>query len=159
VLIFKGCIKKYFLISGIIRRIQYQIHEVRNMRILHTSITVKDMDTSIKFYRDIMGLQLQRRRKIPENKAEIAFFVDGESDAQIELTFWEEKEDWNEGDELDHLAFAVRDMDEAMKKFREEKVDIALEPYSLKGSTTRIAFIKDPNGIWLELIESARAKR
>ncbi|MHA2407998.1 MAG: VOC family protein [Candidatus Ranarchaeia archaeon] len=129
------------------------------MRILHTSITVKDMDTSIKFYRDIMGLQLQRRRKIPENKAEIAFFVDGESDAQIELTFWEEKEDWNEGDELDHLAFAVRDMDEAMKKFREEKVDIALEPYSLKGSTTRIAFIKDPNGIWLELIESARAKR
>ncbi|MHA2203685.1 MAG: VOC family protein [Candidatus Hodarchaeales archaeon] len=129
------------------------------MRILHTSITVKDMDTSIKFYRDIMGLQLQRRRKIPENKAEIAFFVDGESDAQIELTFWEEKEDWNEGDELDHLAFAVRDMDEAMKKFREEKVDIALEPYSLKGSTTRIAFIKDPNGIWLELIESVRAKR
>jgi lactoylglutathione lyase len=112
------------------------------------------MDESIAFYRDVMGLQLQRRRRIPENKAEIAFFVDGESDSQIELTFWEEKEDWSEGDELDHLAFAVQDMDEAMKIFKEKNVEIALEPYSLKGSTTRIAFIKDPNGIWLEIIET-----
>lgn len=123
------------------------------MRILHTSITVKDMDESIRFYRDVMGLELQRRREIPENKAEIAFLGDNESGAQLELTCWKEKEDWNPGDELDHLAFAVPDMDEAMKWFREHKVEIAREPYSLGGSTTRIAFVKDPNGIWLEIIE------
>jgi len=123
------------------------------MRILHTSITVKNMDESIRFYRDTMGLELQRRREIPENKAEIAFLGDRESDAQIELTYWKEKTDWTSGDELDHLAFAVPDMDEAMKRFREHGVEIAREPYTLRGSTTRIAFIKDPNGIWLEIIE------
>jgi len=123
------------------------------MRILHTSITVKDMDESIRFYRDIMGLELERRREIPENKAEIAFLRDRESDAQLELTYWKEKTGWTTGDELDHIAFAVPDMDEAMKRFTEHKVEIAKEPYTLKGSTTRIAFIKDPNGIWLEIIE------
>ena len=123
------------------------------MRILHTSITVKDIEESIKFYRDVMGLELQSRREIPENKAEIAFFGDMESNARIELTYWKEKEDWTEGDELDYLAFAVPDMNEAIDRFRDLKVEIALEPYTLKGSTTRMAFIKDPNGIWLEIIE------
>ena len=123
------------------------------LRILHTSITVKNMEESIRFYRDVMGLEFQSRREIPENKAEIAFLADMESDAQIELTYWNEKKDWNEGDELDHIAFAVPDMDEAMKRFRKQHVEIAMEPYSLKGSPTKIAFIKDPNGIWLEIIE------
>lgn len=123
------------------------------MKILHTSITVKDIEESIRFYRDVMELELQSRREIPENNAEIAFLGDRESDARIELTYWKEKKDWNEGDELDHIAFAVQDMDRAMKRFRERNVEIAMEPYSLRGSTTRIAFIKDPNGIWLEIIE------
>ena len=130
------------------------IRGVTNMRILHTSITVKDMEASIQFYRDIIGLELGGRREIPENKAEIAFLVDRESGAQIELTYWWEKEEWQEGDELDHIAFAVPNMDKAMKMFREQKVEIALEPYSLKGSTSKIAFIKDPNGIWLEIVET-----
>ena len=124
-----------------------------NLRILHTSITVKDMDASIKFYREVLNLELLSRRPIPQNKAEIAFLGDGETDSRIELTYWTEKEDWNQGDELDHLAFAVPDMDAAMRHFREHQVEIALEPYSLQGSTTRIAFIKDPNGIWLEIVE------
>jgi len=123
------------------------------MRILHTSITVKNTEEAIRFYRYVMGLELQSRREIPENKAEIAFLTDRESDAQIELTYWKEKKDWNEGDELDHIAFAVPDMDEAIKRFRKQNVEIVMEPYSLKGSTTKIAFIKDPNGIWLEIIE------
>ena len=123
------------------------------MRILHTSITVKDMEESIKFYRNVIGLELQSRREIPENKAEIAFLGDKEIDMRIELTYGKEKEDWNEGDELDHIAFAVPNMDEAMRRFRTQGVEIALEPYSLSGSTTRIAFVKDPNGIWLEIIE------
>ena len=111
------------------------------------------MDESIKFYRDIIGLEFQRRREIAENNAEIAFLKDRETNGQIELTYWKEKDDWNEGDELDHIAFSVPDMDKAMKKFKEHNVEIAMKPYSLKGSTTRIAFIKDPNGIWLEIIE------
>jgi lactoylglutathione lyase len=123
------------------------------MKILHTSITVKDMDQSIAFYQNILGLKLLSRRDIPENKAEIAFLGDGETDSRIELTYWLEKTDWTEGDELDHLAFSVPDMDAAMTLFKKNGVNIALEPYSLQGSSTRIAFITDPNGIWLEIVE------
>ena len=123
------------------------------MKILHTSITVKDMDQSIAFYQNILGLKLLRRREIPENKAEIAFLGDDETDSRIELTYWLEKTDWTEGDELDHLAFSVPDMDAAMTLFKKNGVNIALEPYSLQGSSTRIAFITDPNGIWLEIVE------
>jgi lactoylglutathione lyase len=123
------------------------------LKILHTSITVKDIEASIQFYRDVIGLKLLSRREIPENKAEIAFLGDQQTNSRIELTYWKEKKDWNEGDELDHIAFAVQDMEKAMKLFRKLNVEIAMEPYSLKGTTTRIAFIKDPNGIWLEIIE------
>jgi len=123
------------------------------MKILHTSITVKDMDQSIAFYQNILELNLISRREIPENKAEIAFLGDGETDSRIELTYWLEKTDWTEGDELDHLAFSVPDMDAAMSLFKKNEVNIALEPYSLQGSSTRIAFITDPNGIWLEIVE------
>jgi lactoylglutathione lyase len=123
------------------------------MRFLHVSITVKDMDDSIRFYTDVIGLKLRTRREIPENKAEIAFLTDDQSDVQLELTYWNEKKDWNQGDELDHLAFGVPDMNQAMKWFKDNNVEITKEPYSLRGSTTRIAFIADPNGIWLEIIE------
>jgi lactoylglutathione lyase len=123
------------------------------MKLLHTSITVKDMDESIKFYTEIIGLELRNRRDVPENKAEIAFLSDKQSDVQLELTYWKEKKDWNQGDELDHLAFGVPDMDEAMKFFKNRKVEITKEPYSLRGSNTKIAFISDPNGIWLEIIQ------
>ncbi len=124
-----------------------------HMKFSHVSITAKNMEESIKFYRDVMGLELVSRREIPENNAEIAFLNDKVSDVRIELTYWKDKTDWTSGDELDHLAFNVSNMDDAMRMFRKQGVEIAKEPYSLKGSTSKIAFIKDPNEIWIELIE------
>lgn len=123
------------------------------MKILHTSITVKNLDQSLTFYQEVLGLHLEKRRAIPENNAEIAFLHDGKTDSRIELTYWKGKTDWSEGDELDHIAFSVSDMDKTLKIVRERNVKIAKEPYYLKGGKNRIAFIKDPNGIWLELIE------
>lgn len=130
------------------------------MKILHTSIAVKDMNESIEFYRDVLGLELLGRRKRPKNKMEkspgsrreIAYLGD-ESGIQIEFTFWKDKNNWTPGDELDHIAFVVPDMDNAVKIFREKKVEIVRAPFHRKGQTNRIAFIKDPNGIWLEIIE------
>ena len=130
------------------------------MRILHTSIAVKNMDESITFYQNVLGLKLLRRRKRPKNKAEkrsdsrreIAFLGD-ERGTEIEFTYWKDKEDWTSGDELDHIAFAVPDMDQAMSKFKEQKVEVARKPFFRRGSTNRVAFIKDPNGIWLEISE------
>ena len=123
------------------------------MKFTHVSITVKKMDESIKFYQEILGLELISRREIPENNAEIAFLSDKVNDVRIELTYWKDKKDWTSGDELDHLAFHLSNMGETMEKFRSQGVEIAKEPYSLKGSTSRIAFIKDPNNIWLEIVE------
>ena len=124
------------------------------MKIDHASITVKDMDCSLDFYCETLGLKLVSRREISENKAEIAF-VSGsvEDNIGIELTFWKEKKDWTDGDQLDHIAFVVDDTRKAVEEFRKKGVEIAKEPYTLMGSKSIIAFIKDPNGIWLELIQ------
>jgi lactoylglutathione lyase len=110
------------------------------------------MDKSIDFYSDVLGLTLVERKEIPENKAEIAFVKD-QNGLEIELTFWREKKDWTDGDQLDHIAFMVDDVKQSVDNFRSKGVEIAREPYSLKGSNSKIAFIKDPNGIWLELIQ------
>ncbi len=121
------------------------------MKLLHTSITVKDMDDSIRFYTEMFGMALTSRREIKQNNAEIAFLEIGGTTHKIELTWWKEKKDYSEGDQLDHIAFGVKDLESTVAGLRSKGVEITKEPYSL--GTSRIAFIKDPNGIWLELIE------
>jgi lactoylglutathione lyase len=124
------------------------------LKIDHASITVKNMDESIDFYCKTLGLSLVSRREIPENDAEIAFVAGFEGDKiGLELTFWRNKKDWTEGDQLDHIAFTVDNVRKAIEDFRTRGVEVAKEPYSLVGSKSTIAFIKDPNGIWLELIQ------
>lgn len=121
------------------------------MQLLHTSITVKDMDESISFYTNVMGMKLGSRREIKETNAEIAFLGIEGTDHKIELTWWKDKKDYAEGDQLDHLAFGVENLARSIEQMKSRGVEIAKEPYLLGAS--RIAFIKDPNGIWLELIE------
>jgi len=121
------------------------------MQLLHTSITVKDMDESIAFYTERLGMTLESRREIKQNNAEIAFLKIEGTDHRIELTWWKDKKEYAEGDQLDHIAFGVKDLRGTVEAMRAKGVEIAREPYSL--GSTQIAFIKDPNGIWLELIE------
>jgi lactoylglutathione lyase len=96
-------------------------------------------------------MKLASRREIKQTNAEIAFLEIEGTDHRIELTWWRDKKDYTEGDQLDHLAFGVKDLQATVDAMRKAGVEIAKEPYSLGSS--RIAFIKDPNGIWLELIE------
>ncbi len=123
------------------------------MRFLHTSITVRDLDESLAFYTGILGLEFERRRPILENHAEIAFVRDPRSDARIELTHWEGKNTVEPGEQLDHLAFQVPDLDTFLARVRTAGVRVAKEPYRLEGGSGRIAFILDPNDVWIELIE------
>jgi lactoylglutathione lyase len=125
------------------------------MQIDHASITVRDMDQSLDFYCKTLGLNFVSRREIPENNAEIAFVSGSKDNLGIELTYWKDKKDWTDGDQLDHIAFIVDDVKKTIEDLRRKNVEIAKEPYSLKGSKSVIAFIKDPNGIWLELIQRA----
>ncbi|MCI4350470.1 MAG: VOC family protein [Thermoplasmata archaeon] len=128
------------------------------MPFLHTSITVRDMDASIKFYTEVLGLTFERRRRIEENHAEIAFVVDPASDVRVELTHWDGKNDFETGEQLDHLAFSVASLDAFLATARAAGVKVAKEPYTLKGGSSRIAFILDPNDVWIELIERASAR-
>jgi lactoylglutathione lyase len=123
------------------------------MRFLHTSITVRRMDESLRFYTEVLGLQRDGGRKIPENHAEIAFVRDPESGARVELTCWEGKSEFEAGEQLDHLAFEVADLDAFLARVRSQGVRVAKEPYRLSGGSGRIAFVLDPNDVWIELIE------
>jgi lactoylglutathione lyase len=125
------------------------------MRFLHTSLTVRDIDESLKFYTEVLGLEFERRRPIPENHAEIAFVKDPLSGARIELTHWDGKDAFEPGEQLDHLAFEVADLDAAVAAARARGVRIAKEPFQLKGGTSRLAFLMDPNDVWIELIQHA----
>jgi len=112
------------------------------------------MDQSILFYTSNLDLHLTNRREIKQNNAEIAFLKDDDENA-IELTQWRNKE-IVEGDNFDHIAFEVADVGSAVEILRKKGVTIAMEPYTLQGSTSKIAFIKDPDGNWLELIQAQR---
>ncbi|MCI4372408.1 MAG: VOC family protein [Thermoplasmata archaeon] len=126
------------------------------MKLLHTSITVRSMDESLRFYTEVLGLEFERRRTIPENKAEIAFVKDPMSGGRIELTHWDGKDTFEAGEQLDHLAFEVEDLDRFLLRIRTKGIRIAKEPYQISGGSTRLAFILDPNDVWIELIERAK---
>ena len=129
------------------------------MKFLHTSITVRNMEESLAFYTRILGLEFERRRSIPENHAEIAFVRDPVSGARVELTHWEGKDAFEAGEQLDHLAFEVEDLDRFLESARAANVRIAKEPYRLSGGSSRLAFVLDPNDVWIELIERAAPAR
>ena len=128
------------------------------MRFSHTSITVRSMDESLRFYTEVLGLEFERRRRIEENHAEIAFVREPASGARIELTHWDGKDQFEPGEQLDHIAFEVADLDAALDRARGHHARVAREPYSLKGGSGRIAFLMDPNEVWIELIERPNPK-
>lgn len=124
----------------------------------HTSIRTSDMDKSIDFYTRLMGLKLLRRVEIPQNNAEIAFLQDAEGKgAKLELTFYRNQKEFTQADYenrlFDHLAFEVADMNKIMGVLRKEKVTITDEPFKLGPTGPLIAFIEDPDGTLIELIE------
>jgi lactoylglutathione lyase len=125
------------------------------MKILHTCLNVTDLDRSIGFYTNEIGLKFISRREVKQNNAEIAFLNDNDSGA-LELTQWRDKKTLAEGDNFDHIAFETADIDAKVEELRAHGVTIAMEPFSLQGSSSRIAFVKDPDGNWLELIQRSR---
>jgi lactoylglutathione lyase len=124
----------------------------------HTSIRTSNMDRSIDFYSRLMGLKLLSRREIKQNNAEIAFLQDPEEKgAKLELTYYRNQKKFVQADYedrlFDHIAFDIKDMDKTISKLQSEKVTVTDEPYRLGPTGPRIAFIEDPDGTLIELIE------
>jgi len=105
-----------------------------------------------------MGLKLLSRREIPQNNAEIAFLQDPEGKgAKLELTFYRKQKKFIQADYeerlFDHIAFEVENMEQTISIMRKEKVTITDEPFRLGPAGPLIAFIEDPDGVLIELIE------
>lgn len=125
---------------------------------VHASIRTSDMERSIDFYTRLLGLTLVSRREIPQNSAEIAFLQDPQAKgAKLELTYYRSQKKFIQSDYenrvFDHLAFEVKDMQETIATMREEKVAITDEPFKLSATGSLIAFVEDPDGTLIELIE------
>jgi len=127
---------------------------------IHTSIRTSNMERSINFYTRLLGLKLVNRREIPQNNAEIAFLRDPEAKGStLELTFYRNQKLFSQPDYedrvFDHIAFEVTDMATTIAAMREANVKITDEPFRLGASGSLIAFVEDPDGTLIELIQKA----
>jgi lactoylglutathione lyase len=125
---------------------------------VHTSIRTGNMNQSIDFYTRLMGLKLLGRREIPQNNAEIAFLQDPEGKgSKLELTFYRKQKKFIQAEYedrvFDHIAFEIKDMKQTITLLKNNKVTITDEPYQLGPGGSFIAFIEDPDGTLIELIE------
>jgi lactoylglutathione lyase len=128
------------------------------MVFVHASIRTSDMDRSIDFYTGLLGLKLVSRHEIPQNNAEIAFLQDpNEKGSKLELTFYRKQKKFTQPDYedrlFDHIAFEIKDMKQTISKMRKNKVTVTDEPFKLGSTGPLIAFIEDPDGTLIELIE------
>jgi lactoylglutathione lyase len=126
------------------------------MRILHTMLRVGDMQRSIDFYTRVMGMQLLRTTERPEQKYSLAFVGYGsESDgAVLELTYNHGVDRYDMGSAFGHVAIGVDDAYATCERIRAAGGTVTREPGPVKGGSTVIAFVQDPDGYKLELIQT-----
>lgn len=124
------------------------------MRILHTMIRVGDLDRSIRFYTEVLGMKLLRRKDYPEGKFTLAFvgYGDEASNSVIELTYNWGVDSYELGSGFGHLALEVDDVYRAAEDIRARGGRILREPGPMNAGTTLIAFVADPDGYPIELI-------
>ena len=125
------------------------------MRILHTMLRVGDMQRSIDFYTKVLGMKLLRTSENPEYKYTLAFVGYGNNPdhAELELTYNHGVSSYEIGTAYGHIAIGVPDVAAACEKIRHGGGNVTREAGPVKGGTTVIAFITDPDGYKIELIE------
>jgi len=126
---------------------------------VHASIRTSNLEKSIEFYTRLLGLKLLSRRGIKQTNAEIAFLQDEEGKGcTLELTFYRNQKSFSQPEYeerlFDHLGFQIVDMDKTIAALRKENVTITDEPFKLGSNGPIIAFIEDPDGTLIELIET-----
>lgn len=125
-------------------------------RLLHTMIRVKDLGASVNFYTRLLGMKELRRSEVPEGKYTLSFvgYGDEADTSVIELTYnWGKDDGYELGTGFGHLAVGVPDVAATCRELRAAGVKITREPGPVKFGTTVIAFVEDPDGYKIELIE------
>jgi lactoylglutathione lyase len=124
------------------------------MRILHTMIRTGDLDRSVDFYTQVMGMRLLRRHEYPDGKFTLAFLGYGDESMQaaLELTYNWDVDHYEMGSGYGHIAIEVDDVYAACDEIRKRGGTIVREAGPMNAGTTIIAFAKDPDGYMIELI-------
>lgn len=122
------------------------------MKFLHTMIRVKDIDASLKFYQELMGLEIKKQKRLDDCTL---YFLKDENGTELELTYNDEtpKDGYINGSCFGHLAFRCDNLEEFSTKLTELGYKYLYEPFDLNGKGSKIAFIQDPDGNEIELIE------
>jgi lactoylglutathione lyase len=125
------------------------------MRVLHTMIRVGDLDRSIKFYTDVLGMKLLRRKDYPDGKFTLAFVGYGPETehAVVELTYNWGTDKYDLGNAFGHIALEVDDAYKACDDIRKRGGKVTREAGPMKHGSTVIAFVEDPDGYKIELIQ------
>ena len=128
------------------------------MKILHTMLRVGDLQRSIDFYTRVLGMNLLRTTERPEQKYSLAFVAFGrgnaDGNAELELTYNHGVDRYELGTAYGHMAFGVDDVVAACERIRQAGGTISREPGPVKGGSTIIAFVEDPDRYKIELIET-----
>ena len=129
------------------------------MRILHTMLRVGELQRSIDFYTQVLGMKLLRTTERPAQKYSLAFLGYGSNPehAEIELTYNYGVDSYELGTAYGHIALGVPDVAAACEKIRANGGNVTREAGPVKGGTTVIAFVTDPDGYKIELIERTDA--
>ena len=128
----------------------------KKFKYLHTMIRVIDLEKSINFYTKFFNMKLIRKNDFPGGKFSLAFLGYGSENENtvLELTYnWDQKEDYDKGNGWGHIALGVEDIYGLCDDLEKSGLEIIRKPGPMKHGTTLIAFIKDPDGYSIELIE------
>ncbi|MBT4182972.1 MAG: lactoylglutathione lyase [Nitrosomonadales bacterium] len=125
------------------------------MRILHSMIRVINLEESIQFYTEILGMHLLREKEYPKGKFSLAFLGYGKESEEtaIELTYNWDTSEYEHGNAFGHIAIEVDDIYKACEAIKNKGAKIIRDPGPMMGSKLLLAFIEDPNGYKIELIE------
>ena len=127
-----------------------------NASLLHTMLRVRDLDQSVAFYTKMLGMMELRRREVPEGKYTLAFvgYGDGGGVGEIELTYnWDQTTPYDVGTGFGHLAVGLPDIYQACERIKAAGGKVTREAGPVKFGTTVIAFVEDPDGYKVELVQ------
>jgi lactoylglutathione lyase len=123
------------------------------MRFVHVATRTKDLDAAVAFY-ELLGMKQTRRRELEKNRATLAFLEPSEGNFAIELVYnWGKDTPYDGGERFGHFAFDVQRLDELYPQLIAAGAEPVRPPHLLQGVGPRIAFVADPDGHWVELVE------
>ena len=134
-----------------------RLADVASMRLLHTMLRVGDLERSITFYTEVLGMRLLRQKDYPGGRFTLAFVGYGEENdtTVLELTHNWDTSTYEIGSGYGHIAIGVADIHGVCEQIRAKGGRVAREPGPMKNGTTVIAFVEDPDGYRVELIEQS----